>query len=90
MLSNGCINDDYRIEYLDAHIQQCKRLREEGYPLFGYCTWSLLDLVSSHQGFKKRYGLIYVDRTDEEVKDCRRILKKSFYWYQNRIKEGMN
>ena len=89
-LSNGCINDDYRIEYLDAHIQQCKRLREEGYPLFGYCTWSLLDLVSSHQGFKKRYGLIYVDRTDEEVKDCRRILKKSFYWYQNRIKEGMN
>ena len=87
---DGQINDNYRIEYLDAHIKQCERLIKEGYPLFGYCTWSLLDLVSSHQGFKKRYGLIYVDRTDEEVKDCQRILKKSFYWYQKRIKEGMH
>ena len=87
---DGQINDNYRIEYLDAHIKQCERLIKEEYPLFGYCTWSLLDLVSSHQGFKKRYGLIYVDRTDEEVKDCQRILKKSFYWYQKRIKEGMH
>lgn len=85
-LVDGEIHDDYRIEYLDAHIQQCERLVEEGYPLLGYCTWSLLDLVSSHQGFRKRYGLIYVDRTDEDVKECRRIPKDSYTWYQEKIK----
>lgn len=79
------INDHYRIDYLEQHISQCERLVEEGYPVIGYCPWSLVDLVSSHQGFKKRYGLIYVDRTDEDVKKCRRIPKESYFWYKKRI-----
>lgn len=85
-LNNGKIIDDYRIEYLSWHIEQCQRLVEEGYPLLGYCPWSLLDLVSSHQGFSKRYGLIYVDRTDTDIKECHRIPKESYYWYKNIIK----
>ncbi|MGG5372160.1 glycoside hydrolase family 1 protein [Enterococcus sp. AZ196] len=80
--------DPYRIDYLEQHINQCERLIEEGYPVFGYCPWSLLDLVSSHQGFKKRYGLIYVDRTDEDVKECRRIPKESYFWYKERIQSS--
>ena len=85
-LEGNAIHDDYRIDYLQRHIEQCQRLVAEGYPLLGYCPWSLLDLVSSHQGFAKRYGLIYVDRTDTDVKDCRRIPKDSYYWYQKVIK----
>lgn len=84
-LEDGKVHDEYRIEYLSSHISQCERMVEEGYPLIGYCPWSFLDLVSSHQGFKKRYGLIYVDRTDEDTKNCERIPKDSFYWYQNKI-----
>lgn len=83
------IHDPYRIDYLSAHISQCERFVSEGYPLLGYCAWSLLDLVSSHQGFKKRYGFIYVDRTDEDVKQCRRIPKDSYYWYQTKIRDGL-
>lgn len=85
-LEGNAIHDDYRIDYLQRHIEQCQRFVEEGYPLLGYCPWSLLDLVSSHQGFAKRYGLIYVDRTDTDVKECHRIPKDSYYWYQNIIK----
>lgn len=85
-LVDGKIHDEYRIDYLKRHIEQCQRLIEEGYPLLGYCPWSLLDLVSSHQGFSKRYGLIYVDRNDKEIKECKRIPKDSYYWYQNVIK----
>ena len=32
-----------------------------------YCPWSALDLVSTSNGVKKRYGFIYVDRTDRCV-----------------------
>jgi len=28
----------------------------------------------------KRYGFVYVNRTDSELLDLRRIPKKSFYW----------
>lgn len=88
VLEGETVSDHYRIDYLEQHIKQCERLVEEGYPVFGYCPWSLLDLVSSHQGFKKRYGLVYVDRTDEDVKDCRRIPKESYFWYKNRIQSN--
>lgn len=84
----GCIDDDYRIAYLQAHLDECYRLVQEGFPLLGYCPWSLLDLVSSHQGFAKRYGLIYVDRDDTDEKQCARIPKKSYYWYQQVIKQN--
>lgn len=85
---DGSINDIYRIDYLTKHINQCYKLIEEGYPLFGYCPWSFLDVVSSHEGFNKRYGLVYVDRTNRDVKSCARIKKNSFYWYKNVIKNN--
>ena len=60
----------------------------EGYPLIGYCMWSFLDVVSSHEGFNKRYGLVYVDRTNDNPKSCKRIKKQSFYWYKDVIKNN--
>ena len=89
LVEEGKIHDPYRIAYLDAHIEKIRQARLEGYPVFGYCPWSLFDLVSSHQGFAKRYGLIYVDRTDTDPKQCRRIPKDSYYWYQKRIRRGI-
>ena len=79
------IHDDYRIAYLRDHIKQLEILEEEGVPVFGYCPWSFLDVVSSHQGFNKRYGLVYIDRTETDPKECRRVKKDSFYWYQKVI-----
>lgn len=87
-LIDGSISDNYRIDYLKQHLEKCYQFIQEGYPLIGYCPWSLLDLVSSHEGFSKRYGLIYVDRTNDDMKSCERIKKKSFYWYQNIIQNN--
>ena len=53
--------------------------------MFGYCPWTAIDLVSTHQGFKKRYGFIYVNRGEEDLRDMARIKKDSFFWYQNVI-----
>ena len=66
----------------------CQRFIDEGYPLMGYSPWSFMDLVSSHQGFMKRYGLVYINRSDNDLKDLKRIPKESFYWYQKLIKES--
>lgn len=82
---SGAIHDEQRIAYLSAHIAQVGELIEQGYPIFGYCPWSFVDVVSSHQGFAKRYGLVFVDRTDDDIKTCGRIRKDSFYWYQKVI-----
>ena len=85
---DGCIHDSYRIDYLTRHIRQLETLCTEGYPVCGYCPWSFLDVVSSHQGFAKRYGLVFVDRTDTDEKQCARVKKDSFYWYKNVIAQN--
>lgn len=82
---DGKIHDEYRIEYLQEHIQATKRAMDLGVEVVGYMPWSALDLLSTSNGYQKRYGLIYVDRTDEDPKQCARIRKDSFYWYQQVI-----
>lgn len=83
---DNTINDDYRIDYLRKHIEQARLAITDGVELLGYCPWSAIDLISTHQGFKKRYGFIYVNRDEFDLKDLRRIRKKSFFWYKNVIK----
>ncbi len=79
------INDDYRIDYLRKHIEQAKLAITDGVKLIGYCPWSAIDLVSTHQGSSKRYGFVYVNREEFDLKDLRRIRKNSFYWYKQVI-----
>lgn len=79
------VHDEYRIAYLRDHIKACALAIEDGVELFGYSPWSVMDLLSSHQGFKKRYGFIYVDRDDHDLKQLERIRKDSFYWYKKVI-----
>lgn len=85
LTEDGKIHDDYRIDYMKKHIEAIGEALEDGVNVFGYCPWSIVDLLSSHQGFKKRYGLIYVNRTDMDLMDLKRYPKDSYYWYQKVI-----
>lgn len=85
---NGAVHDPYRIDYLQQHIQQCLAAIDSGVELIGYSPWSAIDLISVHEGIKKRYGFIYVDRNDADEKEQKRVKKDSFYWYQKLIKNG--
>jgi 6-phospho-beta-glucosidase len=87
---DGTIHDSARIEYYKSHIQQLVLAAEDGVELMGYCPWSALDLISTHQGFKKRYGFIYVNRSDEDLKDLKRYRKDSFFWYKRMIESRGN
>lgn len=79
------VRDQERIEYYRQHIRQMALAMEDGTEIIGYCPWSAIDLISTHQGIKKRYGFIYVNRTDTELLDMKRYKKDSYYWYRELI-----
>ena len=84
---NGYVEDDYRIDYLRAHIQAMKDAVElDGVELWGYTSWGPIDLVSASTGeMSKRYGFIYVDKDDAGSGSLKRSKKKSFDWYKKVI-----
>lgn len=86
--ADGHIHDDYRIEYLKNHIAEMGKAVRDGVELIAYNTWTFIDVVSSSDGFQKRYGLVYVDRDELDEKELRRIRKDSFYWYQKTIQNN--
>ncbi len=81
---NETVEDDYRIEYLKAHIREmAAAVDEDGVDLLGYTMWGIIDLVSASTGeMKKRYGVIYVDLDENGEGSGKRLKKKSFDWYR--------
>lgn len=82
---DGKIHDTYRINYLRAHIEQMRLAITDGVEMMGYCPWSAIDLISTHEGMRKRYGFVYVDRDEFDLKTMKRYRKDSFYWYKKVI-----
>ena len=84
---DGSIDDDYRIDYLRAHIAAMRdAIDEDGVEMLGYTAWAPIDLVSASTGeMSKRYGFVYVDRDDAGAGTLERRRKKSFWWYQRVI-----
>ncbi len=85
-MRSGSINDDYRIDYLRAHIEEMKKaVTYDGVDLMGYTPWGCIDCVSFTTGqYSKRYGFIYVNKHDDGTGDMSRSRKKSFNWYRCR------
>ncbi|OEH91536.1 glycoside hydrolase family 1 protein [Bacillus solimangrovi] len=75
------IVDVPRIKYIEEHLKVVKRAIEEGINLKGYYAWSVIDLLSWLNGFKKQYGFIYVDHKN----NLERKKKLSFHWYKHII-----
>jgi beta-glucosidase len=74
--SGDAVHDPDRVAYLDSHIKQVLRAKEEGVPVQGYFVWSLLDNFEWALGYSKRFGIVYVDFESEE-----RIVKDSGRWF---------
>lgn len=85
LTSNHKIHDQYRISFLKSHLKQLNIAINEGVNVIGYQPWSFMDLLSTTNGFKKRYGFVYVNRTDKDLLDLKRYKKDSFYWYKKVI-----
>ena len=85
---NNTIEDDYRIHYLREHIKQMRSASDEGVDIMGYLVWGWIDILSSHGEMSKRYGFIYVNRGEKDLRDLKRYKKKSFKWFNKVIKSN--
>lgn len=80
---DGRVADPDRIAYLERHFGAAHRAIQAGVKLEGYYIWSLMDNFEWAYGYKKRFGLIYVDYPTQN-----RIWKDSARWYQEVIRNN--
>ena len=88
VLEDGRVHDDYRIKYLRDHIAAMAEAMHYGVEVISYNPWSFEDLLSTSNGYEKRYGFVYINRTDHDLKDLARIRKDSFFWYKDLIEKN--
>jgi beta-glucosidase len=58
---DGVVNDERRVAYLEAHIDNVRKAAEAGAPVKSYFAWSLLDNFEWAEGYAKRFGIVHVD-----------------------------
>jgi beta-glucosidase len=80
---DGRVHDPQRIDYMHRSLLELRRAIADGADVRGYLAWSLLDNFEWADGYKQRFGLVYVDYGTQ-----RRIPKDSFHWYKQVIATG--
>ncbi len=58
---DGKVHDPKRIDVMHRYLLGLARAVQEGVPVVGYWAWSLLDNFEWAEGYKDRFGLVYVD-----------------------------
>ena len=84
-LVNGEVNDDDRTAYFHTHLNAVNSAIEKGVDIRGYFAWSLMDNFEWALGYKKRFGIVYVD-----YKTQKRTLKQSALAYSKLVKSRIN
>lgn len=74
----GSVKDEKRVKYLQDHIAQVLKAKEEGCKVAGYFVWTLTDNFEWAEGYHPRFGLIYVNFETQE-----RIVKDSGKWFRS-------
>jgi beta-glucosidase len=91
---NGCAADDYvspdgtiddyeRIAYIHGHLDAAADAIADGVNLAGYFHWSLMDNFEWAHGYRRRFGLHYVD-----FETGRRVPKRSAGFYGTVARTG--
>jgi beta-glucosidase len=82
-LVDGHVHDPARRAYLDGHVRAAHAAIRAGVDLRGYLVWSLLDNFEWAEGYRKRFGIVYVDYASQ-----RRVPKDSALWYREVIRRN--
>ncbi len=77
-LSEGRINDQARIDYFKESLAYVRRAQQEGIKVKGFFVWTLTDNFEWNEGFKPRFGLVYVNFENQA-----RFIKDSGLWFRD-------
>jgi beta-glucosidase len=77
---DGRVHDPQRIDFTRRHLLALERAIAAGVDVSAYFHWSIMDNFEWAEGFKERFGLIYVDYSNQK-----RVLKDSARWYKQVI-----
>ena len=78
--ADGTVEDRFRIDYVDAHLRAIHAGMTAGADVRGYFLWTLADNFEWNEGFRQRFGLVYVDHATQV-----RTPKTSYGWYRDLI-----
>lgn len=81
--SGGEVVDAERVNYLTSHLAAASVAIDAGAPLLGYFAWSLMDNFEWAEGYRKRFGLVYVDYATQK-----RTVKQSGAVYRAVVTSG--
>ncbi|WP_460940311.1 GH1 family beta-glucosidase [Spirosoma humi] len=76
-VEKGQVKDTARVDYHQNYIREVLRAKQEGIPVAGYFAWTFLDNFEWAEGYRPRFGLVYVDFRTQQ-----RIVKASGRWFQ--------
>ena len=77
---DGKVHDVQRVDYMHRVLLELSRAICDGVPVSAYYAWSLLDNFEWADGYKQRFGIVYVDYQTQT-----RLPKDSYHWYQKVI-----
>lgn len=78
------LEDDYRIDCIREHLREISRAWQAGAPVKGYLHWTIMDTNELYAGgFNYIFGMTQVN-----FETLERRPRKSWYYYQNVIKQG--
>lgn len=85
-LIDGTVQDNYRVEYIKAHVKAVYEAIQDGCDIMGYTYWGPFDIVSAGTAqMEKRYGFVYIDKDDQGRGTLKRYKKQSFAFYKELI-----
>src|SRR5262249_60949124 len=61
LVTNGVVEDPKRVDFVRRHLEALARAIAAGVDVRGYYVWSLLDNFEREHGYRKRFGIVYVD-----------------------------
>ena len=83
MQLDGKVHDSERIDFLTRYLRALSSAVKAGADVRGYFHWSLTDNFEWAEGYRQRFGLIYIDYTT-----MKRIPKDSALWYAEVIRHN--
>ncbi len=74
---DGAVEDEQRCRYYQNHLSSVDQAIRKKVDIRGYFAWSLMDNFEWSEGYKMRFGIVYVD-----YKTLKRTPKRSALWFK--------